>query len=236
MWTREQLKTNAKMALKRNYGACVGVALVIGIISTIFSGTGGSGTSTGVEQNMYYMSAEASMILAILASALAIMGLIGLVLKILVENVLKVGGYKFFVLNQAGMQPQFSTVLDGFKSGQYKNIVFTMFMMDLFIGLWTLLFIIPGIVKAYEYMMVPYILAENPGMDRKTAFAISKQMMDGEKMNAFILDMSFIGWYILAIFTCGILAVAYVNPYMEATHAELYAYCKAKGFQMGFIR
>lgn len=235
MWTREQLKTNAKMAVKRNYGACVAVALVIGIISTFFNGAGG-GTGAGAEESTYYMSSEASMLFAALAGALALLSLVGVALIILIENVLKVGGYKFFILNQAGMQPEFGTVLDGFKSGQYKNLVLIMFMKDLFIGLWTCLFIIPGIVKSYEYMMVPYILAENPGMDRRTAFAISKQMMDGEKMNAFILDLSFIGWYILCLFTCGILAVAYVNPYVEATHAELYAYCKAKGFQMGFIR
>lgn len=234
MWNRADLKMRGKMAMKRNYGAAIGVALVMGIISSLFGGA--SGGSTGGADSTYFLSPEEQTIFAIIASLAVVMSLVGIVLTIFIENVLKVGGYRFFILNQAGLQPEFGTVLDGFKSGQYKNIVSVMFIKDLFIGLWTLLLIVPGIVKSYEYMMVPYILAENPGMDRKAAFAISKQMMDGEKASAFILDLSFIGWYLLSILTCGILAVAYVNPYVEATHAELYAYCKAKGFQQGFIR
>ena len=83
--------------------------------------------------------------------------------------------------------------------------------------------------------MVPYILAENPGMNHKDAFAISKKMMDGRKMDAFILDLSFIGWHILAIFTLGILEIFYVNPYIQATKAELYAFNKAMAYQEGFI-
>ena len=74
------------------------------------------------------------------------------------------------------MTGTFGNLLDGFKSGHYGNIVLTIFLRDLFISLWTLLLVIPGIVKIYEYLMVPYILAENPAMDRKSAFAISKRM------------------------------------------------------------
>ena len=72
-----------------------------------------------------------------------------------------------------------------------------MFLRDLFTALWSLLLVVPGIVKHYEYLMVPYIIAENPAMDYKEAFQISKQMMDGEKMEAFIMDLSFLGWYLL---------------------------------------
>ena len=84
--------------------------------------------------------------------------------------------------------------------------------------------------------MVPYILAENPAMDRKSAFAISKRMMDGEKLKAFELTLSFLGWYFLSLITCGIVGIFYVNPYAEATMAELYAYNKAKAFREGYIR
>lgn len=85
-------------------------------------------------------------------------------------------------------------------------------------------------------MMVPYILAENPGMDQKEAFAISKRMMDGEKFDAFVLQLSFIGWYLLAAITCGLVGIFYVNPYVEATMAELYAYNKGKAFHEGYIQ
>lgn len=90
------------------------------------------------------------------------------------------GGYRFFILNQTA-QPGIGTLLDGFRSGHYVNIVLTMFLRDLFTTLWSLLLVVPGIVKHYEYLMVPYIIAENPAMDYKEAFQISKQMMDGEK-------------------------------------------------------
>lgn len=240
-WNNEIFKTNGKMAMKRNYGAAVAVTLVMGIISALFGGgSGGSagGSSASVENygGEFYMDPEMAILMSVIAASAVVIGLIGMILTILVENVLKIGGYKFFILNQSGMQPGFEMVLDGFKSGHYKNLVLTMFLKDLFIGLWSLLLVIPGIIKSYEYRMVPYILAENPGMDRQQAFAISKAMMDGEKMNGFILDLSFIGWYLLSIFTCGILAVAYVNPYVEATWAEVYAYNKAKAYQQGFIR
>ena len=98
--------------------------------------------------------------------------------------------------------------------------------MDLFTYLWSLLFVIPGIIKGYEYRMIPYILAENPGIDYREAFAASKQMMDGNKWKAFVLDLSFFGWNFLSIFTCGILAIFYVMPYIYMTNAELYVALK----------
>ena len=99
-----------------------------------------------------------------------------------------------------------------------------------------LLFIIPGIVKSYEYMMIPYLLAEHPEMTRQEAFAESKQMMDGEKMEAFIMDLSFLGWYLLSAVTCGLLAIFYVNPYVQASFAEMYTFNKQKAYQEGYIR
>ena len=115
-----------------------------------------------------------------------------------------------------------------FGKGRYGNVVKTMFLKSLYQGLWSLLFIIPGIVKGYEYRMIPYILAENPEVEPSEAFELSKQMMSGEKWNAFVLDLSFLGWIILSIFTCGILALFYVNPYIYMTDAELYETLKRR--------
>mgnify|MGYP002333900240 CR=1 FL=1 len=161
--------------------------------------------------------------------------LIVLVAKVFVGNLLKMGGYRFFILNQTA-QPGIGTLLDGFRSGHYVNIVLTMFLRDLFTTLWSLLLVVPGIVKHYEYLMVPYIIAENPAMDYKEAFQISKQMMDGEKMEAFIMDLSFLGWYLLSAVTCGLLAIFYVNPYVQASFAEMYTFNKQKAYQEGYIR
>ena len=103
-----------------------------------------------------------------------------------------------------------------------------MFCRDIFIFLWTLLLIVPGIVKSYEYRMVPYVLAENPDLSREEAFALSKRMMDGDKMNAFILDLSFIGWAILTILTFGLVGIFYYQPYLALTDAALYQTLKKK--------
>ena len=116
-------------------------------------------------------------------------------------------------------------IADGFQMNYQGNVV-TMFCRDLFIGLWSLLLVIPGIVKSYEYRMVPYILAENPSIHRKDAFKLSQEMMDGEKWNAFVLDLSFILWRLAAAFTCGILNIFYVNPYIDLTFTELYILLK----------
>ncbi len=70
----------------------------------------------------------------------------------------------------------------------------------------------------------------------KEAFAISKRMMDGEKMNAFILELSFFGWYLVGVLTCGLAIIFYVQPYFEATMTEFYAYNKGKAYNEGYIR
>ena len=106
-----------------------------------------------------------------------------------------------------------------------------MFFRDLYTILWTVLFIIPGIVKAYEYRMIPYILGENPNMEMSEVFAMSKQMMTGNKWKAFVLDLSFILWEILGACTLGILSIFYVGPYRCLTCAGLYQALKEEQMQ-----
>lgn len=244
MWTREQLKSNAKINMHRNYWGCVAVAFIMTVVEGLGVGGGArSGSQNAMTNNDYnsyggYDIGSMGGTFTAIVSVLAVIGIIllifGLFLNIFVGNVLRIGANKFFVLNRTETV-RVGTIFDGFRSGQYGNIVLTMFLKDIYVMLWTFLFIIPGIIKELEYMMVPYILAENPGMDRKEAFAISRRMMDGEKLDAFILQFSFIGWYLLAVFTCGLLGIFYVGPYVEATMAELYVYNKGKAFQEGYI-
>ena len=89
------------------------------------------------------------------------------------------------------------------------------------IFLWTLLFIIPGIIKAYSYAMVPYILAENPNLSTKEALDLSKKMMYGNKGRLFCLQISFIGWMILCALTLGI-GYIFLAPYQKASEAYFY--------------
>lgn len=143
-----------------------------------------------------------------------------ILLDVFICNPIEVGCTRFYVRN-LNESAQIGNVGFAFDNN-YKNITKTMFFRDLYTILWTFLFIIPGIVKSYEYQMIPYLLAENPQMSREQAFAESKRMMSGQKWRAFVLDLSFIGWNILSAITLGILGIFYVQPYMDATHAALY--------------
>ena len=234
MWNRAELKMRGNMAFKKNYVSAVVVALLMGIFGTV----SGESSARRVSENSDIYSGNlfnVGMITGLLAGIATVVILIVLVAKVFVGNLLKMGGYRFFILNQTA-QPGIGTLLDGFRYGHYVNIVLTMFLRDLFTALWSLLLVVPGIVKHYEYLMVPYIIAENPAMDYKEAFQISKQMMDGEKMEAFIMDLSFLGWYLLSAVTCGLLAIFYVNPYVQASFAEMYTFNKQKAYQEGYIR
>ena len=234
MWNRAELKMRGNIAFKKNYVSAVVVALLMGIFGTV----SGESSARRVSENSDIYSGNlfnVGMITGLLAGITTVVILIVLVAKVFVGNLLKMGGYRFFILNQTA-QPGIGTLLDGFRSGHYVNIVLTMFLRDLFTALWSLLLVVPGIVKHYEYLMVPYIIAENPAMDYKEAFQISKQMMVGEKMEAFIMDLSFLGWYLLSAVTCGLLAIFYVNPYVQASFAEMYTFNKQKAYQEGYIR
>jgi len=156
------------------------------------------------------------------------------IIKLLIVYPIEIGKNNFFM----GIREEEKT-LDSlifiYKSGQLKNTIFTMFMKGLFQFLWSLLFIIPGIIKSYEYRMIPYILSENPEISRERAFEISKKMMKGNKWNTFVLDLSFLGWQILSGITIGILGIFYVNPYVESTNAELYAYLREDALKNGYV-
>ena len=145
---------------------------------------------------------------------------VAMALAALVCNPVEVGCRRFYIRNlrEKAIVGNIGYAFDV----EYKNIVKIMFFRDLYLLLWTLLFVIPGNVKNYEYRMVPYILAENPQMPKNQVFVESRQMMDGQKWSTFLLDLSFLGWDILGVMTGGILTLFYVQPYKDATGAALY--------------
>lgn len=169
----------------------------------------------------YSSNAVLGAVSVVLIIIILIVGILGALLSVFVFNPVQVGGCHFFLENAVTDNAGIGGIIAGFKNN-YKGAVLTMFLRQLYTALWTLLLIVPGIIKGYEYRMVPYILADHPEMSHQEVFALSKKMMDGEKMNAFVLDLSFIGWSLLSTLTCGLLAIFYVNPYVNATNAELY--------------
>ncbi|MBQ6893533.1 MAG: DUF975 family protein [Clostridia bacterium] len=124
-----------------------------------------------------------------------------------------------------GIEPQIADTFKGFK--KYWKAVGVYFFIELFTSLWALLFIIPGIVKWYSYSMAPYILAENPEMGPLDAIRKSKEMMDGHKGDLFGLHISFIGWFLLTIVSCGVASI-WCIPYLEAATANFYKQLKGE--------
>lgn len=158
-------------------------------------------------------------IAAIVAGILGIVILLGSLVKILVMNPLEVGCRAFFLHNSSA-PASLNDVGSGFLD--WGRNTWAMFLRDLFTFLWTLLFIVPGIVKGYSYRLVPYLMAEDASLRGTDAITLSKKLMNGHKWRAFVLDLSFLGWEILSGLTAGLLGIFYVNPYKYATDAELY--------------
>lgn len=151
----------------------------------------------------------------------AIVLAIGIALDVLLLNPVQVGINRFMVksLDDTARIAEVGYTFDH----NYKNGVKVMFFKDLYVVLWSLLFIVPGIYKAYQYRMVPYILGENPDMTYQEVLQRSKDMMDGQKWDAFVLDLSFILWHMLGGITCGLTEIFYVAPYVNLTDAALYS-------------
>lgn len=237
------LKYNARTNFKKNH---VESALIV-FIMTLFGGT----TNTSV--NYYYntgtvSSADGSTetfsnvfagwpeeLILILSILLAVASLVFLALSIFVHPILMVGGNRYFLKSRKNLPTGLGELSGNFKDGNYWNIVKIYFLKNLKIGLWSILFVIPGIIKTYEYFLVDYILAVRPDIDSKTAFTLSKRLMKGHKGDVFLLGLSFFGWIFLSLFTFGLLNIAYVNPYIYATYAEFYCCVRARGIMTGII-
>ena len=214
MWNRKELKEKGKAALKRNYWKSV-------LVSAVSAGViGGAGFCSSSAQNGADIAFDSTWaIIGAAVIAILVLAIVILTFELLV-NPFEVGVNKFR-LNALRDKGNVSDMGMGFDVS-YKRNVKVMFFRDLYIMLWLLLFIIPGIVKIYEYRMIPYLLADNPDMSKAEAFSTSKAMMKGNKWRAFVLDLSFILWDILGIITLGIVSVLWVDPYKQLTDAALY--------------
>lgn len=226
MWNRMELKMNGKANFLRNYGPAVLVSLIASLVAAKYGrnydsdGASGSfldfsGLHLSFDWDHSFFNWGGN------AFSSGAVSLAVILLDVFLFQMLLVGACRFYVENRDYKAPV-SKLLFGFQSGFYGNSVLVMFMKNLFVALWTLLFVIPGIVMSYAYRMVPYILAEQPDIDYREALRISKEMMYGQKWEAFFLDLSFIGWLILGAVTCGIAGIFYVKPYVDATNVELY--------------
>lgn len=143
----------------------------------------------------------------------------------LIGGVLQLGYADFLLKQHDGKETNFKDLFsqfDRFGTGFAQR-----FLRNLYVALWGILFIIPGIVKSYSYAMTPFILADHPDMTASQAIDLSTEMMDGHKAELFVLELTFLGWDILAALSWNLGNIA-LNPYKNAAHAAFYRQLQAE--------
>lgn len=242
MWSRGTLKKQAKAALSKTYWIAFAVCLLSGIL------TGGTGFTYrfgdfrngefhgfgSIFERPFVNPAVLISFFAVIFLALLFGILFGAAYGFFVAAPVNVGKFGYFLENRKGAG-ELSLLFGAFKKGKYLDIVKSMAWRFLFTFLWTLLFIIPGIVKAYSYSMVPYILCDNPNIGYGRALKLSMEMTRGYKFKIFVLQLSFLGWYLLGVL-CLFVGVLFVTPYFEATLAEAYVTIRGNAFEQGICR
>lgn len=238
LWTRAEIKERAKTALRGSYWKAFLVTIIL-LIAGAEGGSGGGSASGAnnsrnmdIENNIKNMVVDnvAPYITTILAVSFIII-LLAFLFRIFVGYPLEVGSRRYFV-RAAKKDIDLGNVGFSFKNKRYMNTIKAMLYKSVLIILWTLLLIIPGIIKSYAYRMVPYILADNPEISHKRAIEMSNAMTNGQKFNIFVLELSFLGWYILGALALGI-GVLFVHPYVNATEAELYLVLRQEAIDTG---
>ncbi len=214
MKTNQDFKNAALAALKGNWGAAVLATVVFILIVLVVSGP------MSVYSALHEVSPSATP--AEMASLLKNMGSVS-TLTVLLE---------FFILIplEIGFVNAFRKLLafgddnllgNTFNFSNYWRKVGGMILVGIFTFLWTLLLVIPGIIKAFSYSMTKYILDDNPELSASEAIHRSRMMMKGHKFDLFWLYLSFIGWAFLCLLTCGI-GFLWLGPYMQTAEAAFY--------------
>ena len=206
MKSRQEIKSLAKEAVAQQRVTIIILIFLLTLISGV----------TGLIGQIEYIGGLLSLALSFIIMALEV-NLAGLFLRIFKKESITVG------------EP-FSAL-----SVNFFRKVGGMYWMSLWVFLWSMLLIVPGIIKAIAYSMTPYILADCPNVSATKALKLSMKMTRGHKMDLFVLALSFIGWGILSILTFGILYIVYVGPYMYTTYAGFYTELRDKAIASGAI-
>lgn len=140
--------------------------------------------------------------------------------SLVVGGPMTIGLIMFFRSLRKKERPEITTIFQGFKEHFVSSLVGYLLSL-VYIFLWSLLLIIPGIIKSFSYAMTQYIIHDNPTMNGNDAITLSRKMMSGHKMRLFSLYLSYIGWFLLGIITFGI-AMIYIAPFIQAAVLEFY--------------
>ena len=212
MWNRQEIKAGGKAAFKANY--CTAVA------ARVNSGSPGIQGQQSLEEASGSIPELPPALIAIIAGAILAVIIVSLLLRIFLYNPLKVGCYQFFEKNQYSPDTSLDMIMTGFS--RYGRTFLTLFLTDLYTALWCILLIIPGLIKAYSYRLVPYLIVDEPDLKPGEVITLSRQLMKGHKWAAFVYDLSFLGWELLGIITLGLVDVFWTRPYKNNADAALY--------------
>ena len=220
MKTYKQYRAEGLAALKGNWSNALVATILIFIICFVFYGP----------YMWFYLTATTEVANADPVGFLKTFGVVIGVLAVgcfLFIYPLYVGYYKAFRNLNAENDGEIlrNTFRETFNS--WGRNIWGMFLMYLFISLWSLLFIIPGLIKTFSYALTPYILKDYPELSANQAINLSRKMMKGHKLDLFCLGLTFIGWVILSILTFGI-GVLWLVPYMTSATSVFYLDVKAE--------
>jgi uncharacterized membrane protein len=150
---------------------------------------------------------------------IALAPFVGWILTVVISGALTYGLSNFFLTISRGDNPATEVLFSGFK--RLLDTFLLYLLMAIFTILWTLLFIIPGIIAAFRYSQAYYILRDNPEISALEAISRSKALMVGHKWRLFVLGLTFIGWYLLTCCTLGI-GILWLTPYYYTAYAHFY--------------
>ena len=212
--TSKELRAIARENLQGNWGISVGVALVAALLGGMITGSG----NFSFQFNEDTVRNLPPVFWGFLLPFVSAVGLLGLAAFIL-GGVVELGYAKFLLKQHDKKELVFSDLFSQFN--RFGTGFAQRFLRTLYTALWTLLFVIPGIIKSLSYAMTPFILEDHPELTASEAINRSKKLMDGHKMDLFILSLTFIGWDILSALTFGI-GFLFLNPYRNAAYAAFY--------------
>lgn len=176
-------------------------------------------------QGKWPMAAVAALIYSIVAGGLSAIPFIGGLCSLFIGLPIAYGIAIVMFGVFKGKDVDFGVLFEGFQD--YSRIFVTKLLQGIYTALWSLLLVVPGIIKYYSYAMTDYILKEDPEMKNNAAIEKSMAMMENNKMKLFLLDLSFIGWALLCILTFGI-GFLFLQPYMQVARAAFYEDLKAQ--------
>lgn len=224
MRTRQEIKAIGKEQFKLNYWTCVLAALLVTAVMGVIT------WMTNGEEIVQMVNGQPGQ------ATITVRSNAGGLLALLLGGPIAVGLNYFFVKNVRGEREELSVTTpftEAFKN--YPRKLGGSLWMGLFVFLWALLLVIPGIIKGISYSMTQYLLADCPNVKARDALKLSMRMMNGHKWEYFVMGLSFLGWILLSALTLGILSVFYVDPYMRSSFAEYYLELRDEALRTGAI-